>query len=440
MPAMSFNRGSSLTVLHLFYSLCLQTRYDVFRSELEQCLPLLEEPTLPTTDDSRNNAVLKVLQTEREKEKVQEEDDGDEIGGAAAADLDVVMASTAGQPQGPVYQVDDALMILVCNAVEEFGFAPRDVYDGVLNLPNIRGRHARVMQNLNYSDLRTIVAAFSKSRALSEVSHHIVSVHPLPCLRDLDDWVIDFKSVSIGRKVVELMRLEEDKELQHMSDFLHKISEGSTLAGWVFEARVHRMLSGDWESNRTKPQPIRMVSNHLDPPAFSIDSSSSSLPSTPDVLPSFLVELCTTSRDVTRVDFLRPLNNVIIDRNKYYIPTAPAHPLFDSFTITPDLYNRSVVISVFHITSSPRHEGSAKGYPFIRKIMARVRKLGKEYFNTTFNIEVAYFLICPEGGPDHKWQMPVDWNKSVETNDHRGDAFCVHVPSMSCPFARNFAV
>ena len=29
-----------------------------------------------------------------------------------------------------------------------------------------------------------------------------------------------------------------DKELQHMSDFLHKITKYSTLAGWIFEARA----------------------------------------------------------------------------------------------------------------------------------------------------------------------------------------------------------
>ena len=126
-----------------------------------------------------------------------------------------------------------------------------------------------------------------------------------------------------------------------------------------------------------------------------------------------------------------------LDKNKYYVLTAPAHPLFDSFTITLDPYQWSVVISVFQITISPRHEGSAKGFPF--KIMTRVRELGKEYFNATFNIKVAYFLVCPEGGPDHKWQMPVDGNKSVKINDHHGDVFCICVPSVSCPFARNFA-
>ena len=77
--------------------------------------------------------------------------------------------------------------------------------------------------------------------------------------------------------------------------------------------------------------------------------------------------------------------------------------------------------------------------PLIRKIMAYIRKLYKERFNVTIKIKVAYFLVCPEGRSQHQWQIPVDWNKSVKINDHRGDVFDIRVPSMSCPFTRNFA-
>ena len=177
--------------------------------------------------------------------------------------------NNAGQLQDPVYEVDNALIILVRNAIEEFGFAPRDVYDGVLRLPSTRKQHTVAVENLSSSDLKTLVETFSKNRALTELSHHIVAVYPLPSLPNIDDWAIDFTSISIGRKVVELVRLEEDKELQHISDFLHKIPEGSTLAGWIFEARAYRILSRGWRSGEFMLQPIPMISNCLDPPTFS---------------------------------------------------------------------------------------------------------------------------------------------------------------------------
>jgi len=44
-------------------------------------------------------------------------------------------------------------------------------------------------------------------------------------------------------------------------------------------------------------------------------------------------------------------------------------------------------------------------------------------------IEVSYFLVCPEDGSQHEWNMPIDWNKNTTVNDHRGNAYCIHIPS-----------
>ena len=134
--AMSFDRGSSLTVLRLYYSLRLHPRYNGFLSKLEQSLPLLDAPTLPTIGDNVIDAALEVL---RERKKVVEAemngdpDDMDDGFTTSATDRDEDMADEAGQSPTLVITVDNALEILVDNAIEEFGFAPRDVYDGVFN-------------------------------------------------------------------------------------------------------------------------------------------------------------------------------------------------------------------------------------------------------------------------------------------------------------------
>ena len=75
---MSFDKGSSLTDLHLCHSLCYQPGYDTFRSRLKQSLPPPDGPTLPTTDDEAIDAALKVLQTEREREEDHDETDEDQ--------------------------------------------------------------------------------------------------------------------------------------------------------------------------------------------------------------------------------------------------------------------------------------------------------------------------------------------------------------------------
>lgn len=52
------------------------------------------------------------------------------------------MVDEVGQPPALVRTVDNALKILVHNATEEFGFAPRDVYDGVFQLYETRDKHS----------------------------------------------------------------------------------------------------------------------------------------------------------------------------------------------------------------------------------------------------------------------------------------------------------
>jgi len=444
ISAVSSNRGSSLTVLR-FCSLCLQPEYNDFRSILETLL-LLGGSTLPTTDKEAIDAALEVLRMEREKEKVveaEENEDRDEMGNdisASATDQDEDIVDEAGQPRAPIDNVDNALKILVHNATEEFGFAPRDVYNGVFRLSQTREGHATALENFDCAELREIVKTFNVQLGLvSGHSHRVVVVFPYPPEHlNFDGWGIDFKSIQIREKMMELMRLQEDEPLWELYEYFRGASDSSTLAGWVFEAIVHRMFPDGWQSGST-PQPIRMASNGCVPPVFSTDPSSS----TPDTL-LFFKPLRADTRTVTRVDFTsRQLSGVTLDNGKYYIPTVANDSLIDSFTIDSDRSSHTVVISIFQITIFTTHGGSAEGYLRIRKIMRHVRGLLKEKeFNAA--VKVVYFLVCPDDKSQHEWQMPVNWEKSTKVYDHRGDGFCIRVPvprrrGTSFLFILNFA-
>jgi len=445
---MSFDWGLSLTVLHLCCSLCLYPGYNEIRSKLEKSLPLPDGLTLPTTHDEAFNAMLKVLQTEREMEKVagaEEEGRGGmgDCTGALAADQDQPTADVAGQPPASAGEVDNALKILVRNATEEFGFAPRDVYGGVFRLPRTRAEHPAAVRRLSCSKLMTIIETFVCYHELDDSSHQVVVVYPLKCFDGYDHWGMDFKSIRIAEEVMGWMGSEEDKHLWEMYGFLRKFSEGSALAGWIFEVIIHRMLSGRQQSEGPTLQPIPMVSDDRNPPTFSTDSSPLSS-STPDTSLSSLMPLrADTRRIVMPGNLIHGLSNVTLDNDRYYVPATTNNPLFDSFTIDFDLDRHTAVISVFHITISSRHGGSAEGYPLVRKIVARVRELLKdEGLNAT--VKVGYFLVCPDDGSKHEWQMPVDRGKSVKCNGHHGHAFCIRVPVLvplrtSCLFIPNFA-
>ena len=393
---MSFDRGSSLTSLPLCYSLPLTPEYDDFRSKLEKSLPLPDGSTLYTTDgkvespNTSNNAINAALGILREREKVVEaekNEDLDSMGdgfrsSATDRDEDMVdatgnkdtvdetgdegMVDEAGQPPAPVDTVDNALEILVHNAIEEFGLAPRDVYSGLFE-PRSTGRlHDNAVRDLDYTEMQKTVRFFSTKCGLdSATSHHLIVVfprpHPTDSLLEHDRWAVDFKSIRIARKVTELMRLQNIERLWEMYQSFHRNPQSSTLAGWVFEAIVHRLLSGGCQSGPVL-RPIRTDHNgSSDSPVFYTDPS----PPTPDTSSSGPLRLRT--RAVTGVNFTDcRLSDMTLKNGRYYIPTAAIRPLFDSFTI--DVDSHTVVISLFRITISPRNEGLAEGYPHVRKI------------------------------------------------------------------------
>ena len=59
-------------------------------------------------------------------------------------DTNIEAADAVGKPL-------DIMETLTKNAIKEFGWAPRDVYHGVLDLPFIREEHDRAVQHADYS-------------------------------------------------------------------------------------------------------------------------------------------------------------------------------------------------------------------------------------------------------------------------------------------------
>ena len=435
-----FDRGSSLTDFRLCCSLPLQVMYPHFRTKLGESLKLLNESTLQS-GSHEIDAALQVLQKERERVEVmkeeqegkdqkeegqeqgdeEQEDDCDEMGdsiGPSVTDQGELMVD---DPDKLRALVDNALKILLHNAIEEFGFAPRSVYNGVFSLPNTKGDHVVAVESLRCPDLKDLVGRFSTECELDGFSQRVVAVHPHPPTDSdrYDLWELKFKSIRIAKEVAVLMRLEEDQQLRETYTLLYTTPCDSTLAGCVFEAIAHRMLPRCL-SDRTMPRPILMVSEKKIPPLFSMCS-----PSARHASLSSLASPHGHTMDVTRVDFTRGLSNVTLDDDRYYIPTASNNPLFDSFTIRRDRDKNTVVISIFQITISPKHGGSAEGYLLIRKIIAHVRDLleGRED-----PVKIEYILVCPEDRSQHQWQMPVGWNAKTSINDHRGKAYCLRVP------------
>ena len=351
-----------------------------------------------------------------------EMDDGAE---ATATAQDQDMANAADKPQVLGYPMDDAVKILMRNATEAFGFAPRDTFRAILRPRETKERHENPIRTLDYLPLKAIVKEFDSNKALSETSRRIVAVHPRRVNDWTDDWAIDFKSVRIAEEVVEGMMVQEEDRLREMYDNFHKHPVGSNFAAWAFKAIVHRLFSNGWRPDSDTPQPVLMTKSK-NPPIFSVDPSSSPTH-------SFASPLRTDARTATWVDFthrVRLLDDI------YSIPTMSNNSLFDSFTINTNKAKATAVISIFQITTSQTHYGSAEGYAVIHRIVDSVRRRiqagirdKKTRDQTEVKIDVVYFLVCPEDRFDHEWHMPAGWDEITQANDHRGDCYFIRIPA-----------
>ena len=112
--------------------------------------------------------------------------------------------------------------------------------------------------------------------------------------------------------------------------------------------------------------------------------------------------------------------------------------------VTLDRNLRTVVISIFQITISPRHGGASQGYQNIRSIMMHVKELLKhKHKRLKVKVNVVYFLVSPDKGDEsqNQWLMPRRLGRNCYTDDHRGPLFCIriHTPGTSRLSTLNFA-
>jgi hypothetical protein len=380
---------------------------------------------LPMVGEGKFEAALELLQTQRE------EVEG--ISGLVTAEDENVVDNTRTPAtdqavnegvQSPALK--RALEILVRNATEEFGFAPRDVHDGIFRLGSMREDHINALRSLDYAKLKAIALKFGAELNLHDVSDCVVAVYPDPkkSLRQVDYWTVGFKSAQIKKGATELLLMNNYEHVREMFDLFHELPPSFALAGWRFEAEVHHTLRVGWKSHEPPPKPIVMTSNNEDEsPTFTTTDP----PSTPDIPQT---PLRSTPRSFTTIKFLPSLEltDVTLDNDKYYVPAKTTNPLFDSFTIDFDTEKGTAQISIFRITISQEQRGSHDDYLDIRRIVERAKTLLKLSKAHNQNVTVVYFLVCSDSAPENNWVMPPGWNKNWRTDDHRGEVFCLRIP------------
>lgn len=413
---------SLLNILHL-HSLRLQADYVEYRKNLAKALPA--ESTEPSAQDPEITDALRVLQGQKDKTLGSMHDN---VG------ADIVEINQKNE-------VDDAIELLVQNATEEFGFAPRDVFDAIFKPRQTRDAHAQALESFDYNDLQLLAKTFRDERALSHHQSRIIAMSP--CVEHLsshDCWRLDFKSIRIAKSAAFALMEKDDQHLSEMFWRLVHFTESVSLAGCVFEAVAHRMLSGRSQSD-PRPQVICMHSVDSTSSLFSLNNSSSSsssslVPHIPHRVPE-----SNHPRKGVQIDLGESLDHLTLDGDDYYILNPTIDPLFDSFVISLDHAQPTAFLSVFKIKRpasaiNDTDLTSHRSYDFIRKIKHRIHQLSRQAnSNVDLQIKVVYYLICPSDKsvdlePSYEWQMPDGWGRDFvdEVDDHRGDVLCLRVP------------
>ena len=308
---------------------------------------------------------------------------------------------------------DSTIEILINNATERFGFAPRDVYKGIFSPTATWVKHKIALDNLDYRELITLSKAIHLGCEFDEDAHHVIAASPVTSTLSWDEWTINFKSMRIAEQAVLSMWSLGEYDLRDMYALLHGFPQNSGIAGRIFEAIAHRVIPG-----KEVLQSTPMDTNGEIPPTFSTTA--------PQPPPTSRRDHAMTFRTI---NLRHDLSDVTFDSSGYYVPVSAFNPLFNSFTVALDVGRRTGVISIYQITISQSHRGSADDYLLIHKIMAHARKLLNCPKGYDPDIKVEYFLVCPEDGVDYEWEMPSGWDENNGHDNQAGEAFCIRIPS-----------
>ncbi len=387
-----------LIVLRYYGSLRLHPNYERFVAELKTAWPPKREQTQVNASPPVHRAV-NFLESVKTAIAAQ---------AATGDEADYPMADAI------LSTVDDALETLVDHAIGEVGYAARRVYKAIFDSKDTTNF---TLPELSFTALCDIVRSFCTKRSLpnDDFSHRIIVVRPRSAQGpDNDDWQVDFVSDRVGYEVMTRIKIQEQEDIKAGYNSFASFPESSGFAGWIFELYAHRFLSGEF--NGVLPGRILMATDGCDPPCFTFH---------PLRHPSVQATGAPLRRNRVIVDLSHSLEGVVLPDSRYYQPQARNNPLFDSFTIKCDKEQKSAVITLFQITKSANHGGSKDGYPIIRKIMKHVRAFFE--VKVKVKVKVEYVLVCPSPVETRTWQMPVGWNTSTIVQDHRGEAYCLHL-------------
>lgn len=315
----------------------------------------------------------------------------------------------------------DALHALLDAAIERFGYAARDVFQGVFH-PNSWWHEPTF--SLDYESLERMIFALTTGSE-THASHEILVVCPVSKTTGYssDSWQLNFKSDWVAKSVLKQLQAAEYIDIRKKINYLRTFPRIGAVAEWYFVPLAHRELSapkcsGFWPLTRMTQKGI-LEDPKGDHPIFV---------ETP--VPSNVMFTQGGRELVTFIDIPAKL-----EEYKYYQPAQVKFPLIDAFTVEFD--NSDAILWVIQIITSQSHGSSAaSGYKDIRMIVGILKKQLREAMKSDNEqtalgprVEVRYLLVTPAGdlNKPREWHFPKGWNEGCKYNDHRGKVYGLEI-------------
>ncbi|KAI9511332.1 hypothetical protein F5148DRAFT_957840, partial [Russula earlei] len=141
-------------------------------------------------------------------------------------------------------EIEKAIDDILNNAVKYFGFVARDIFRAVLS--DFHDIYNDTMSALKKSPndlgemLRMVVG--SEDLSMSQPSHLLIVIKSRHKVGLSVEWDVDFRTSWVARAVARKFQKYEERRVRELISYLKFVSQGVTLASWLFEAYAHRKI------------------------------------------------------------------------------------------------------------------------------------------------------------------------------------------------------
>ncbi|KAK7684378.1 hypothetical protein QCA50_012325 [Cerrena zonata] len=330
---------------------------------------------------------------------------------------------------------DRLFRFLIHHATKQYGYAARDVYDGICFPATMDGRIEDAAKMLSLEHLLEMFRAtggINMTSVAESPSHMVIAISPIEPKNPTapDTFMVDFKSRAISRDLIKQIAEREQTALVRAFKNYRGDMKTAMLAGWMFKGIAHTVLK-DMRSNCKLSGSLIPMTNNRDLQFVETTQSSAFN------FPLRLREYTPVQFDKDQLEWPPKGGAYGALETCFCVPWASSNPLFDSFCVDLMIKEDHIepVIWIFQTTISDKHGGSARGYARIHSIKQETEKYAREVASTTTNIlvpggsrvqkapktvtpvQLNYVLVGPSSSKNviHQWTMPEGWTNTVES-------------------------